>query len=158
MAIKTQGTNLWYVDPDVGTVIEVGCPTSIDPGSGTPDKIEVTCINERKVKQYVSGLEDTSEAKIGINFDPKNASHKGLYDESVKDVLSQLDFVIGCSDGTDAPTYDGSSKTWTMPNTRSWLKFSGEISAFTFSFDKNDVVKSEITITRNGKLSFVPKA
>lgn len=150
MAIKTQGLGLWYVDPDVGTVMEVGCPTSIDPGSGSPDKIDVTCLNQTKVKQYVAGLEDTSEAKIGINADPSDPSHIALYAEYEKSPRSNLKFVIGWADGTTKPTFKAATKEWTLPNSRTWFGFDGEIATFPFNFEANSVVKTEITITRSG--------
>ncbi len=152
MAIKTQGTNIWYVNPKVGEVKEIGCPTGFNPGDGSPNKIEVTCLNERKVKHYVAGLQDTDDASITINFDPQNESHKGLYDEYNKDVRDELKFIVGCSDGTSAPTWDSSANDWAIPTDRSFLQFDGELASFPFTFEPDSVVESEITITRKGRL------
>lgn len=55
MAVKTQGTNLYAMDPDTGDVIDVGCVTQISGIDETLEQIETTCLGDDS-RTYVAGL------------------------------------------------------------------------------------------------------
>ena len=55
MALKTQGTQLYTIDPESGEVIEVGCVTNIDGIDTTVEQVEITCLAEQ-VREYMAGL------------------------------------------------------------------------------------------------------
>ncbi len=76
--MKTQGTDLYVIDPDDGTVITVGCPTSIDGIDTSIEQLETTCLNSL-ARTYEAGLATPGTATFGINVDPKDASHLRLH-------------------------------------------------------------------------------
>ena len=101
MAIKTQGTNLYTIDPDDGTLITVGCVTSIDGIDTSIDKIETTCLGD-SARSYLAGLATPGTASFGINVDTADESHVRLH--QLKVAGTTLPWAVGFSDGTDAPT------------------------------------------------------
>ena len=141
MAIKTQGTELYFIDPDTFAVTKVGCVTAINGLTAARDQIETTCLDS-DARTYEAGMATPGAAQFGINFDTGDASHvrlHELYREGVK-----VDWAIGWSDGTDAPVSD--STAFTLPATRSWIEFNGYISDLPFDFALNTVVTSNVSI------------
>jgi len=157
MAIKTQGTNLYTIDPDDGTLITVGCVTSIDGIDTSIDQIETTCLGD-SARSYLAGLASPGAASFGINIDPSDESHVRLHQLKVAGEV--LNWALGWSDGTAAPTVatnsDGSYE-FTLPATRSWLDFEGFMNSFPFSFAQNAVVQSSVGIQISGEPVLVPK-
>ena len=43
--MKTQGTELYAINPTTGAIITVGCPTSIDGIDTSIEQLETTCLN-----------------------------------------------------------------------------------------------------------------
>lgn len=154
MAIKTQGTHLYYIDPDTNEVARIGCVTSIDGIDSTNDEIEVTCL-EDLARAYVAGLATPGTATFGINTDPSDASHVRIH--QLKTAGTVLDFAVGWSESGDAPTVD-SNNDFDLPDTRSWLVFDGYLSSFPFSFAQSSVVQSTVGIRITGEIVLVPKA
>ncbi len=96
MAIKTQGTQLYFIDPDSFAVVTVGCVTTITGLTAARDQIETTCLDS-DARTYEAGMATPGAASFTINFDTSDVSHvraHELYREGVK-----LDWVIGWSDG-----------------------------------------------------------
>lgn len=157
MAIKTQGTNLYAIDPDDGSLITVGCVTSIDGIDTSIDQIETTCLGDT-ARSYVAGLASPGAASFGINIDPADASHVRLH--QLKVAGESLNWALGWSDGTAAPTVDTDSSgayVFDLPSTRSWLDFEGFMNSFPFSFAQNGVVQSSVGIQISGEPVLVPK-
>lgn len=105
-AIRTQNTDAYIVVPSLANpgqceVIDVGCVTSIDPGTDASDQIETTCLKD-STRTYLAGLTTPGQGTIGLNVDPKNAAHLRLYELSK--TKETIQFLIGWSDGTSAPT------------------------------------------------------
>jgi hypothetical protein len=141
MAIKTQGTQLYFIDPDSFAVVTVGCVTTITGLTAARDQIETTCLDS-DARTYEAGMATPGAASFTINFDTSDVSHvraHELYREGVK-----LDWVIGWSDGTAAPVSD--STAFTLPTSRSWIEFNGYISDLPFDFALNAVVTSNVSI------------
>ena len=46
MTIKSQGTDLYTIDPATGALLDVGCITSLDGIDTAIDQIETTCLND----------------------------------------------------------------------------------------------------------------
>lgn len=150
MAIKTQGTQLYIIDPGSSAgpeVLVVECATSIDGVGGAREQIEVTCL-EDIARQYEAGLVTPETVTVAINFDPRNASHvrlHELYREGVK-----FDMAIAWGDGTDAPTI-GSDGSFDFPTTRTYIEaLQTYVSNLPFNFALNSVVTSSVTFQLSG--------
>lgn len=158
MAKKTQGTDLYVIDPDDGSVITVGCPTSIDGIDTTLEQIETTCLNS-PARTYEAGLATPGTATFGINIDPSDPSHVRLHE--LKRAGTTLKWAVGWSEspGT-APTADEDLITgeyeFETPTTRSWILFEGFMNSFPFSFALNSVVQSNVGIQVSGDPELIP--
>jgi len=145
MAKKTQGTEMWFIDPSGDVVTKIGCVTNISGLTAARDQIETTCL-EDQARSYEAGLATPGAAQFGINFDPSDASHVRLHALYVAGTV--LEFAIGWSDGIVAPTND--SSLWTLGATRSWITFGGFISDCPFDFAQNAVVASTVSVQVSG--------
>lgn len=152
MAKKTQGTELWFIDPTGDVLTKVGCVTSITGLTAARDQIETTCL-EDQARSYEAGLATPGAAQFGINFDPSDASHVRLHELYV--LGENLEFALGWSDGTAAPTTDSSA--FTLPTSRSWIRFGGFISDLPFDFAQNAVVASTVSVQVSGFPELTPK-
>ncbi|KAF0804931.1 prophage LambdaSo, major tail protein V [Alcanivorax xiamenensis] len=157
MSVKTQGTELYVIDPDTDEVLNVGCITSID-GIDTPvDQIETTCLNEL-ARTYVAGLASPGTATFAINTDLSDSVHVRLHE--LKRAGVTLSWAIGWSDGTGtdpASFVDSNGESeFDLPATRSWLIFQGYMSGFSFAFAQNAVVTSSVGIQISGDVIPVP--
>lgn len=125
MAIKTQGTELYILDPDdCVTVIEVGCVTAIDGISATRDQLESTCLDSL-ARTYEAGMATPGAMTFTINFDPSETTHNRVYE--LWRAGTKFEMALGYSDGIkdsneqmDAPTA-GSDCLFDLPDTRSFL-------------------------------------
>ena len=153
MAVKTHGTQLYFIDPEGGDVVTVGCVTTITGLTAARDQIETTCLDST-ARTYVAGMATPGAAQFTINFDPDDASHVRLHELYVEG--TELDWALGWSDGTAAPTSD--STAFTLGSTRSWITFSGFISDLPFDFALNSVVTSNVSIQVSGFPVLTPAA
>lgn len=160
MALKTQGTQMYCVDPANNHILLVGCVTDIDGIDTTLDQLETTCLDSL-ARTYVGGLATPGSANFGINFDPADESHVRMHQLKVAgDVLS---WAIGFSDGPrnsagdlPQPTVD-SHGDFTLPNTRSWITFQGFMNSYPFTFAINALVTSKVGIQISGEPAVIPK-
>lgn len=154
MAKKTQGTELYFIDPDTFAVTKVGCVTALTGLTASRDQIETTCLDS-DARTYEAGMATPGAAQFTINFDTGDASHVRLHELYVDGTT--LDWALGWSDGTGiAPTSD--STAFDAPATRSWILFEGFISDLPFDFALNAVVTSNVAIQVSGFPTLVPKA
>lgn len=153
-AIKTQGTDLFAIDPDDGTIIDVGCITSISGVDTSIEQIETTCLND-DARTYIAGLGTPGTATFGIQTDPQDPVHVRLLE--LKNAGTTLQWAIGWSDGETAPTV-GVDGDFDLPATRSWLTFEGYMNSYPFEFALNSVVTSNIGIQVSGDPVLVPKS
>ena len=104
--IPTAGTDAFILvasetNPGKCEVVDLGCVTSLDPGAGSSDQIETTCLRD-KTRRYVAGLTTPGQGSINLNADPQSPSHLKLFKLSkTKEIIK---FAIGWSDGTSKPT------------------------------------------------------
>lgn len=152
-AMKTQGTDLYAIDPRDGTLIDVGCVTSLDGIDSSIDQIETTCLNSAE-REYIAGLGTPGTATYGINLDTQDPNHIKLFE--IKQAGLTLDWAVGMSDGTAAPTVD--SDGFVLPATRSWITFRGFMNSFPFTFGLNAVVSSNVGIQVSGAQALIPKS
>lgn len=153
MAKKTQGTQLYTIDPADSTVLVIGCVTSIDGIDTTLDQLETTCL-ESQARTYIGGLATPGSATFGINFDPADNSHVRAH--QLKVAGNTLPWAVGFSDGTAPPTVD-SAGAFVLPATRSWITFDGFMNSYPFTFALNAVVTSTVGIQISGEPSVTPK-
>lgn len=155
--MKTQGTELYTIDPANGALIVVGCITSIDGIDTSIEQNEVTCLQDL-VRRYEAGLATPGAATFGIYTDPSDATHVRLH--QLKVAGTTLKWAVGWSDGTGIPpTVVGSSAgdyDFTLPNNRSWLTFEGFMNSYPFSFAQNTSVQSNIGIQISGEPELIP--
>ena len=153
MAKKTQGTELWFIDPEGDVLTKVGCVTNITGLTAARDQIETTCL-EDEARSYEAGLATPGAAQFGINFDPADESHVRLHELYVEGL--NVAFALGWSDGKGiAPTTDSSD--FVLPATRSWITFDGFISDLPFDFAQNAVVASTVSVQVSGFPVLTPK-
>jgi hypothetical protein len=155
MAILSQGSKIYFIDPADDSVVAVECATAFNPGGNPADQIETTCLEEFD-RSYLPGLRTPGQAALTVNFDPANASHVRIYELSQENPPPVLSWVLGFSDGTAAPTVD-SSGDFVLPTTRSWFPFQGYIADVPFDLAANSVVTSAMSIQRSGSSALIPK-
>lgn len=158
MTIKSQGTDLFTIDPATGALLDVGCITSLDGIDTAIDQIETTCLNDI-TRTYEAGLSTPGAATFGLQFDPSEVNHIRLH--QLKTAGTQLKWAIGFSDGTVAPTTGTDSSgdnEFVLPPTRSWLVFDGYMNSFPFTFGLNTMVTSTVGIQVSGEPVLIPKS
>lgn len=158
MTIKSQGTDLYTLDPATGALLDVGCITSLDGIDTAIDQIETTCLNDI-TRTYEAGLSTPGAATFGLQFDPSEVNHIRLH--QLKTAGTQLKWAIGFSDGTVAPTTGTDSSgdnEFVLPPTRSWLVFDGYMNSFPFTFGLNTMVTSTVGIQVSGEPVLIPKS
>lgn len=156
MAKKTQGTDLYVIDPADDSIINVGCVTSIDGIDTTVEQVETTCLSEQ-ARSYIAGLATPGTATFGINTDPEDESHVRLH--QLKIAGTTLQWAIGWSESPGTPpTGVTSGGDFILPTTRSWLTFEGFMNSYPFSFAQNSVVQSTVGIQVSGEPVLIPAA
>lgn len=164
MAMKTQGTELYVIDPEDGSVILVGCVTSIDGIDTTVPQVPTTCLAST-ASEYVGGMPEPGQATFGLNLDPTDATHIRLH--QLKREGNNLQWAIGWRDGWNSTTGVGTPPTtvqdsagdWSFvtPTTRTWLTFEGFLAAFPFSAPLNGVWASTVGVQISGDPEWTPK-
>lgn len=156
--IKTQGTNLYVIDPANNQVLDVGCFASLDGLSATRDQIDVTCMPDQ-ARRFVAGLVTPGSATFAIMTDPQSPTHIRLHQLSKQG--ENLQWAVGWSDNTNlAPTAaldSAGEPEFVLPESRTWLLFEGYISDFPFTFATNDVVRSTIGVQLSGETTLIPR-
>lgn len=155
MSILAQGTKIYFIDPDDDSVVQVNCATTFSPGGAPADQIEDTCLEDFE-RSFQPGLRTPGQATMGINADPRNASHIRLHELSEENPQPTLKWAVGWSDGTADPTVD-SSGDFVLPTSRTWFTFQGYVADFPFDFAQNTVVTSTISIQRSGGSAWIKK-
>ena len=153
MAIKTQGTDLYALDPSDNSLIVVGCVTSIDGIDTTIEQIEVTCLGD-SARRYEAGLATPGAATFGINFDTADASHVRLH--QLKVLGENMQWAIGWSEDPGTPPTVDSNGDFVLPTSRSWIVFEGFMNSFPFSFAQNSVVQATVGIQVSGEPTVIP--
>lgn len=152
MSIKTQGTNLFFIDS--AAVVTMQCPTGITGLGGTRDQIETTCLNATDDKSYVSGLGNPGQVSVPFVFDPSASSHQVLLD--LHDTGDVTSWAIGFSDGTAVPTIV--SGAFAFASTRTYAEFDAFVADINIDVATNEVVRGTLTLQRSGTVAWSFKA
>lgn len=161
MSILSQGTQIYALVPPLTgtgpkTVLAIECATAFNPGGAPADQIDDTCL-EDTVRSYKKGLRTPGQASITLNADPDNASHIRLHQLSEAEGDTTIDWAVGWSDGTAAPTLNTAGHGFELPESRTWFTFQGYVSDFPFDFAANAVVSTAATIQRSGGSAWIRK-
>ena len=154
--MKTQGTELYAIDPANGALIVVGCPTSIDGIDTSIEQLETTCLSS-SARTYEAGLATPGSASFGINIDPKDPSHVRLH--QLKTAGKTIKWAIGWSESSADPTVSTDTNgdhSFVTPTSRSWILFEGFMNSFPFSFALNAQVTSTVGIQVSGEPVLIP--
>lgn len=154
MGIKTQGTQLYAIDPEDGSLLVVSCVTSIDGIDSQLDQNETTCLEDLD-RTYEAGLGTPGAVSFGIQVDPGNATHVRLH--QLKQAGASMKWALGWSDGVDVVPGVDSSGDFNLQTSRTWIRFNGYMNSFPFSFQQNTRVTSNISIQMSGKELLIPK-
>lgn len=156
MAILSQGSKVYFLDPETKKVVAVNCATAFTPGGAPSDQIETTCL-EDNTRTYLPGLRTPGQASLTVNFDPQDPSHVRMYELSQQDPAPTLDWAMGWSDGTVEPTPNASGDALDLPAGRTWYTFQGYLADVPFDVSANTVVTSAASIQRSGVGVLVPR-
>lgn len=152
MGIKTQGTNLYFINS--ASVKTLTCPTGITGLGGARDQIETTCLENTDDKTYLSGLGNPGQVSVPFVFDPTAADQKLLY--ALHDSGDITKWMIGFSDGTAVPTIV--SGELTMASTRSAATFDAFVADVNIDVATNEIVRGTLTLQRSGNVAWSWKA
>lgn len=154
MAVKSQGTQLYFIDPADDSVVEVACITELTGLSQSRDQIDTTCLSDNE-RSFEAGLASPGVANFGIYTDPAEASHVRLQQLAVAGTT--IEWAAGWSDGTVAPVAISAGTFDQTPVARTFLYFTGYISDFPFDFAQNAVVASNLGIQTSGPTVWIPR-
>lgn len=159
MTIKTQGTELYFVDkitvPATPAVIKLDCPTGLSGvGAGSKDQIETTDLSVVDDKIFVSGLGTPGAITVNFNLDPTKVSQQILADTKTSGDV--IDWVVCFPDGTGAPTLV--TDALTPPAGRSSIKFSAFIADMSIEIATNTIVTGTLTLQRSGAVVWTYKS
>lgn len=154
MAKLTQGTQLYFIDPDDDSVVEITGALGFNPGGAPADQIETTTLTDTS-KTFMRGLRTPGQATLEINADPTNASHVRLHELSLDDTVEFVSFALGWSDGTADADVD-SDGAFDLPTSRTWFTFDAYVADFPFDFSTNSVVKTSVSLQRTGIATWTP--
>ena len=152
MSIKTQGTNLFFIDS--AAVATMTCPTGITGLGGSRDQIDATCLNATDDKSYVSGLGNPGQISVPFVFDPTSTSHQAVLD--LHDSGDITSWAIGFSDGTAVPTIV--SGELAFATTRTYAQFDAFVADVNIDVATNEVVRGTMTLQRSGSVAWSWKA
>jgi|SRR5690606_16379867 len=154
MALATQGTELYFIDPADDSVVTVGCTTSIDKSGGANNTVESYCLDSFD-PTVMPGTRQAVTLTFGLNLDPANEAHVRLHEMFQASPPEKTYFAYGLSDGTADPTANASGG-FTLPSTRSWYELYGFVSDLPNSIAGNAVVTATVSVYCDTCV-FVPK-
>lgn len=152
--LKSQGTELFLIDTLSSSdpaVLKFACPTGITGLGGPKDQIEDTCLDATVEKTFKAGLGNPGQVTVPFNLIPTNASHQILFD--LKEAGTNLNWLIGFSDGTDDPALD-SNDAFVAPANRTSAEFEAYISDVNIDVATNDLVRGTMLLQRSGVVTW----
>lgn len=144
MSMNVQGSNLYFIDPaSGGSIVEVGCVTTLDGLTASRDQNDVTCISD-EARRFEAGLLSPGAATFTILFDPDDESHVRLHE--LYRAGDTLKWALGLSDGTANPASIDSNGDFVLPTSRSYIAFDGYISDFPWSLAIGAKVTNNLSV------------
>jgi hypothetical protein len=157
MSVLSQGTKVWFRDPDAtsgGEIVEIKGLNQFAPGGTPAEQIDDTDLAETE-RKFKRGMRTPGQATGTVKADPAIPAHIRLAELANDDTDRNIEFFIGWSDGTAAPTF--ASGAVVLPLDRTFYNFQGYISDFPFDFTSNSIVTTQLSIQRSGKGQWLRK-
>jgi hypothetical protein len=148
MAMLTQGTQLWFVNPTSNALVQVPAIRTFNPGGTASDSIELLYLGGH-VRNYLKGARTPAVASATIDADSSSGPHIVLHEMSLEDDQNATEWALGFEDGTAEPTVN-TDGTLSCPTTRTWFKFNGFVTDFPLDLASNTVVSTALSIQRSG--------
>lgn len=142
MAIKTQGTQLYFVRPGTLDVVNVGCITAIENVGAPIQPRDVTPV-ESEWESSEPGMFSLGQIDLEIRFDPATSGHTDVLQMYEGRVTAN--FAIGLGDGASPPQIDDDGE-FVGVGGRSFLAFRGWIMDVPFSFPLNENLPAAVSI------------
>lgn len=106
MALKSQGSSLWFLGPANTTLVEgavyrIKCFKSWDMQRGQRAQIDTTCLDD-DVSTFIAGVLQPGTASFAIDPDVTVQGHREL--NTLYEAGATTSWCFGHSDGTTAPT------------------------------------------------------
>lgn len=152
--MDTQGSELFFIDPDTNQVMDAGCVNQITGISVPKDQRERTCLRDR-ARRYKPGMGNPGSATIELQFDPQDAAHIKLY--QLYKANQVLSFALGFSDATGTePSVNSAGDDFELPKSRTWILFDAYISDWPWDFSQNAEVTNSLPVQISGDVDLVP--
>lgn len=150
--IKTQGTDLYVVSgPTIAS--KLACITAFGGLGGARNQIDVSCFSSVE-KEFEGGMATPGQITVGGNYDTTDTVFADLI--ALKDSGDLVEWYLGGSDGTDAPTVAAS--VMTPPTDRTGISFEGYVADITWEMGSDSVWKYSLVIQRSGPWTLIPAA
>lgn len=153
MAMLTQGTELYFLDPEGDVVTKVDCPISITGLGGSREQIPTTCLDSTEA-EFLPGFATPGPISITIQFDKDSASHARLLELFQDPAQTLVWWAMGLSDGLGVPPTSGDSTGFILPTTRSWFQWEGYVADFPIDVNLNSVYQGTMQVQRSGPATF----
>lgn len=157
-SVKTQGTNVFFVDTLTSSeaiVRKMVCPTAVTGLGGAADQIDDTCLEETTDRTFFPGLGNPGQVTIPFVFKPSEMSHQLLFDLDEAKIL--VDWMVALSDGVGVPALD-SDLELQDPGDRTAVRFQGYIADVNIDIATNEVVRGTLIVQRSGARQWFWKA
>lgn len=152
--LRTQGTELWYVSGPTA-VTKVGNITSFGDFGKQANDLQTTNLDSTAVEK-IPGLPDNGDASLTINVDPGSVAHKYL--ESIAGTATRVEFLIGYSDGTTAPTAAANAMVAPVATARTSDRFLAGVKSFRKSVGTDAILSANVALSISGAITTVWKA
>ena len=153
--VKTQGSQVWFRTGGAGTYALVRIPgvSSFTFNTQNGTKIDVTDLDSTAVES-LAGLVDNGAFQLNINRLP--------WDDQIA-FLTQAQatvshYIIGLSDGTDAPTINATTGVVAYDANRSWLHFEASYVGYSNQTNARDAFRVTATAEITGSITDVERS
>lgn len=151
MPVKTQGSQLYIMDPDATggcQVLAIDCVVSLSGMSNPRQQIDVTCM-ESDTRQFVGGLSTPGQVTVTVNFDPANESHYRIY-ELWRNNSDNFKAAIGYGGPVNTNPTVASDCEFDFPTTRTYIEFEAYVADVPLEAALNSVWTSAISFQISG--------
>lgn len=150
--LKSQGTELYFVDIDTGaTVRRAVAISSISGLGGARDQIDITDLDETEDRQFTGGLGNPGQVTVAFNLHKDEITHEKLL--ALRAAGTSVSWGIYSSDAATAPTANTAGLLQGVTG-RASARFFGYVSDINIDIQGNDIWKGSITIQRSGAVTF----
>lgn len=151
--IRTQGTEIYYVS---GPTAVTKIPNVISFGDYGKQASPIATTNlDSTAAEFISGLPDNGEVTLTMNFIANDLSHQYL--QAQAGTATRVEFCIGYSDGTVAPTAAASAIVQPLASARTSEKFLAAITSARKSVNTANVLSMVVTLKISGAITQIFK-